>query len=325
MTSQVLLHPDDDLTQDDQETWSSLIDQVKVGNSRKSTELEVAPKPTLCVKTKDKEGNKVFLNICTTDSIPEPKKKTVEELVKMLDSEEEMLAADYRIPMSIGECPHAEVDKKGQGCSLHDVAIHPNYVKTLKEEPAFMNFFLQVVFEGLTAKFSVELEWDWLILKNRTHVGRIKPHVIRTYRKPVIQELEKSETSANKRPAKKSSKPTQPAPKPDYIVLQEPIEGTPNYLIIEVWLPGIESSSKLTLDVGEDRLTLHAHPAKYFLDIELPYDVIPLESGAQYDTDAQLLTVALMTTCAVDLPGKPERVISLDREKFLQNLKANDK
>ena len=41
MTSQVLLHPDDDLTQDDQETWSSLIDQVKVGNSRKSTELEV--------------------------------------------------------------------------------------------------------------------------------------------------------------------------------------------------------------------------------------------------------------------------------------------
>ena len=47
------------------------------------------------------------------------------------------------------------MDKKGQGCSVHDVAIHPNYVKTLKEEPAFMNFFLQVVFEGLTAKFSV--------------------------------------------------------------------------------------------------------------------------------------------------------------------------
>ena len=29
--------------------------------------------------------------------------------MKMLDSEEEMIAADYRIPMSIGETPHAEV------------------------------------------------------------------------------------------------------------------------------------------------------------------------------------------------------------------------
>jgi len=105
---------------------------------------------------------------------------------------------------------------------------------------------------------------------------------------------------------------------------QEPIEGTPNYLIIEVWLPGIESSSKLTLDVGEDRLTLHAHPAKYFLDIELPYDVVPMESGAQYDTEVQLLTVALMTTCAVELPSKPDRVISLDRERFLRDLNNND-
>ncbi|KAL5269424.1 hypothetical protein ACHWQZ_G003040 [Mnemiopsis leidyi] len=303
--------------------WNSLLDQVKVGEARKSTEIEVAPKPSFCVKTKEKEGGKVFLNICTVDSIPEPKKKTVEDLVKMLDSEDEMIAADYRIPMSIGEAPHAEVDKKGVGCSVHDIAINPNYVKILKSEPAFMNFFLQVVFEGLTAKFSIELEWDWVILKNRTHVGRVKPHMIRTYKKPVIQELEKTES--NKRSAKKSSKPTQPAPKPDYIVLQEPIEGTPNYLIIEVWLPGIESSSKLTLDVGEDRLTLHAHPAKYFLDIELPYDVVPLESGAQYDTEAQLLTVALMTTCAVDLPGKPDRVLSLDREKFLQALRDNDK
>jgi hypothetical protein len=37
------------------------------------------------------------------------RKKTVEDLVKMLDSEEEMLATDYRIPMSIGDSPHAEV------------------------------------------------------------------------------------------------------------------------------------------------------------------------------------------------------------------------
>jgi hypothetical protein len=52
-----------------------------------------------------------------------------------------------------------QVDKKGQGCSVHDIAINPNYVKTIKEEPAFMNFFLQVVFEGLTAKFNVSVNF----------------------------------------------------------------------------------------------------------------------------------------------------------------------
>ena len=87
---------------------------------------------------------------------------------------------------------------------------------------------------------------------------------------------------------------------------QEPLQGTPNYLIIEVKLPGIESSSKLTLDVGEDRMTLHAHPAKYFLDVEMPYDVVPMKSGAQYDTENQLLTVALMTTCGEGKQAKGE-------------------
>ena len=85
----------------------------------------------------------------------------------------------------------------------------------------FVNPYLNLVFLSncLTSYISqIELEWDWVILKNRTHVGRVKPHMIRTYKKPVIQELEKTES--NKRSAKKSSKPTQPAPKPDYIVLQ---------------------------------------------------------------------------------------------------------
>jgi hypothetical protein len=44
--------------------------------------------------------------------------------------------------------------------------------------------------------------------------------MIRTYRKPVIQEMEKTEGNMTRKPGKKSTKPTQPAPKPDYIVLQ---------------------------------------------------------------------------------------------------------
>ena len=41
MTSQVLLHPDDNITEDDEHLWGNLIDQAKVGVTRKPTEIEV--------------------------------------------------------------------------------------------------------------------------------------------------------------------------------------------------------------------------------------------------------------------------------------------
>ena len=44
MASQVLLHPDDDLTKDDEDLWGNLLDEVKVGDTRKPTEIEVNSK-----------------------------------------------------------------------------------------------------------------------------------------------------------------------------------------------------------------------------------------------------------------------------------------
>ena len=55
---------------------------------------------------------------------------TVEELVALLESEDEMTAADYRIPMSIGESPHAEVKGQGprkviEGVYVPHLQLHP--------------------------------------------------------------------------------------------------------------------------------------------------------------------------------------------------------
>eukprot|EP00116_Pleurobrachia_bachei_P007578 sb/3467840/ len=193
-TSQLLLNPEEDISKEDEEFWSSLMSKVNLGEQQQNqqqqptNQVEVAPRPSFCIKTKNKEETKVFLNICTHDDIPAPKKMTVEELVALLESEDDMAAADYRIPMSIGEQPHAElsqipqdkswvrglhspylypppttdftspfsqVDKKGAGCTVYDIVINTGYVKTLKEESVFLNFFLQVVYQGLDAKFSV--------------------------------------------------------------------------------------------------------------------------------------------------------------------------
>lgn len=54
------------------------------------------------------EGNKekVFVNICQSNSVPPPPDLSREELVELLQSED---PSGYRVPMSLGE-PHSEVD-----------------------------------------------------------------------------------------------------------------------------------------------------------------------------------------------------------------------
>ena len=61
----------------------------------------------LCAKTADSKGNKIFVNICVIDEIPEPKELTEEELMELWQSED---ATDFRIPLSLQE-PHDELDK----------------------------------------------------------------------------------------------------------------------------------------------------------------------------------------------------------------------
>ena len=63
--------------------------------------------PGMCVKTLSEPGKqKVFVNICQSNSVPQPPELSREELVQLLQSED---PSGYRVPMSLGE-PHTEVD-----------------------------------------------------------------------------------------------------------------------------------------------------------------------------------------------------------------------
>ena len=47
--------------------------------------------------------------------------------------------------------------------------------------------------------------------------------------------------------------------------------------------PMQKSTKDTTLDVGEDQVVLHVHPARYHLDLGLPFDVDSETCGAQYN------------------------------------------
>ena len=73
--------------------------------------VEFVPKPGHVLKLRNKNEEKVFINICTSEKVPAAKDISDEELVKVLESVD---PTQYRVPMSLGE-PHVEVDNRGQG------------------------------------------------------------------------------------------------------------------------------------------------------------------------------------------------------------------
>ncbi|XP_033635576.1 PIH1 domain-containing protein 1-like [Asterias rubens] len=258
----------------------------------------VKPQPGFCIKTRNESNAKVFINVCKSAELPSPNDITEEELIKILDSSE----PDYRVPLSIGE-GHAEMDKTGKGCTAYDVMINTDFFEKVQKSNVFKGFLMSVVFEGLENKYNIQLERNWVQLKNRKCLGTLGEHNIRTQSKPRILEVESlnDENQGSPQDQPKKSLITEVegmsdrvvAPEPEYIIMREPPEGHPEFLVIEIKLPGVKTAKTLSLDLGEDRVLLHAHPNLYHMDIYLPFDVNSDEAGAQFNKDNKVLTVTL--------------------------------
>ena len=60
----------------------------------------VIPDPGLCVKTKNVQSTKFFINVCKVEAIPPAKPITEEALQAIIASDD--YNTDYKIPMSLG-------------------------------------------------------------------------------------------------------------------------------------------------------------------------------------------------------------------------------
>ncbi|XP_015259438.1 PREDICTED: PIH1 domain-containing protein 1 [Cyprinodon variegatus] len=278
MTDSSLLGSELELQQQE-ELYQQLLLQT-MGNLPTETQESklIRPQPGICVKTSSEPGKeKVFINICQSNSVPCPPELSREELVQLLQSED---PSGYRVPMSLGE-PHTEVDNNSQGCTAYDVVINQDFFQKCQKDPLFQQFVILVCVEGLENKYSLELNRDWKVLKNRKFLGSLSEQNIRTKSRPVIQELlpQKDSTACAKRP--------------EFSLFVEPPTGPPEYLIAEIKLPGVSSSRSLVLDIGEDRLVLTARPSLYNLDIFHPFFIDQENSVAQYNNSTQILTVTM--------------------------------
>ncbi|TNN52179.1 PIH1 domain-containing protein 1 [Liparis tanakae] len=162
----------------------------------------IRPQPGMCVKTLSHPGQqKIFVNICQSNSVPLPPEISREELVELLQSED---PSGYRVPMSLGE-PHTEVDNNSQGCTAYDVVVNQEFFQ--------------------------KCQVYWKVLKNRKFLGSVSEQNIRTKSRPVIQELQYVPRSREDS--------TATARRPEFTLLVEPPAGDPEYLIAEIQLPGV--------------------------------------------------------------------------------------
>ncbi|XP_072165500.1 PIH1 domain-containing protein 1-like [Diadema setosum] len=276
----------------------------------------VTPEPGVCIKTKDNTGGKVFINLCHTSEMPAPKDINDAELLELLESPE---ITDYRVPMSIGEA-HAEIDNSGNGCTAYDIMINKKFFDKVEKNNLFKGFLMSVAFEALEQKYNILLNRNWSQLKKRKCLGTLHQHNLRAKSKPRILEMEHPEESADSTlpadsrgqqvtakkpliteltsevqssPGTESDAEGVKAPEPKYTMMREPIDGHPEFLVVDIELPGVKTAKTLTLDLGEDRILLHAHPRAYHLDIFLPFDVDQDTSGSQFNRDTQTLTLTL--------------------------------
>ncbi|XP_053095323.1 PIH1 domain-containing protein 1 [Pangasianodon hypophthalmus] len=240
----------------------------------------IRPQPGLCVKTfslPDKQ--KVFVNICQSADVPPPPLISHDALVELLESDD---PTGYKVPMSLGEA-HAEMDNNSNSCTVYDVVINEEFFQKCQKDSLFQQFVIAVSLEGLENKYKLQLNRDIKILKNRKFMGSLTEQNIRMKSKPVIQEISSEETQSQLSTVRR----------PQVCLVVEPPVGQVEYLIAEVQLPGVSSVRSLVLDLGEDRLVLNARPSLFYLDIFLPFLIDQENSGAQYNTDTQVLTVTM--------------------------------
>lgn len=300
MSDKTLLEIDDTILRQNlllsENKHESEIDEIlKQGFESKPKSIIIHPSPGVCIKTKTDAGEKVFLNVCTTNKIPPPEDISEETLISLLDQE----TPAYSIPMSIGE-ERLEPDKGGTLCMTHDVAINKNYFEKCQTQNYLWLFTMTVIIEGVSHKFAKSLDSKTcIILKNRKVMGTIQPQriddrearqVLPQSKKPLIQEISNTlSTDRSVTLAQLQNNCQKPATN-NYVILKESLEGIAKRLIGLFLIPKGVSSQDLNVLVDVDRVIVTTtNENKFAYDICMPYTINLNETESFFDKDLRIL------------------------------------
>lgn len=294
---------------------------------REITELEkergidvtfINPVAGYVIKTSADGNKKCFINVCANEHVKKPSSSPAVQ--------EGSRGLQWSLPHSLSPV-REDIDNKKVRCDVYDVVFHPDTLHLAQNNKAFRDMVNNTACEAIESNFDVKLDKKNLKFPKLQYKGMQHATVIRkpskdkpVEREPQEQELfDKLYSSASeskvKPKKKKSPKKTNPEDsslthtQPNYIIkhrshidMQECVEhkdakmntAIPKELVVEIDLPLLKSASDITLDVTERSLQLLSEkPAKYKLDLTLPYHVNQDCGNAKFDKDFRKLIVTL--------------------------------
>ncbi|KAK9512982.1 hypothetical protein O3M35_001280 [Rhynocoris fuscipes] len=278
----------------------------------------INPEDGYVIKSSADGKQKIFINICSNDKVGKPSSSA--------RIENGSRGLDWSIPFLQGK-PRTDLDKKNELCSVFDVIFHPDTLYLAKKDERIKKLVDDTALSAVEDSFKVKIDRKNLIFPKIKYKGRKIAPVIRKRRDDYVENTEEDENDIMSGcpypygipPKEHTPKPTVPRGNydddkelyaiPHYIVkhkrdfdMQEfryskdaKIHAAiPSELVVEIDLPLVKSTADVNLDVIDKSLSLISEkPAKYKLNISLPYSVDDENGNAKFDCKKKKLIVTL--------------------------------
>ena len=239
-------------------------------NTDRNTQF-VRPTKGFAMKTSDRAGGKVFINLCSSPQIPQPPKITAEMLA---ESE-----CRVRIPLSMGE-PREDTDKEGKECTVYDAIMHTDVVERSKTEKDMKDFVVELCLQWIEQKHDLQFRRPVKFPKGMLAKGEPDIQTIRRNTNHMVAEVGEDAYAPQ-------AEPVRPVEEPDFSIAVE--DGR---VVLIVAMPRIESAAGLSLEHSSRRLFLKAD-GHYALTVMLPESVEKEGADSEFNKTDKTLTIWL--------------------------------
>ncbi|GIY76881.1 PIH1 domain-containing protein 1 [Caerostris darwini] len=164
-------------------------------------ENRINTKPGFCIKSRNEQGVKTFINVCRCDTVPKPDEK----LLACRNKEAE---SPIRFPLGLG-LPHQEKDKSGKDCICFDVILNSEFIDTLLKDDAALDYIVALCIDGIRDKYGILINKETCVKLTKSYHGDairrfiknndpfslpsfLKGNTPQSSSAPLIQELESS-------------------------------------------------------------------------------------------------------------------------------------
>lgn len=280
----------------------------------------IKPLPGYVIKTVVDGKTKAFVNVCHCDLIGKPSSQCSV-------NESGQKGLKWSIPYAQSQ-PRKDYDNRSVECIVYDVVFHYDTLHLTKSNKNFRKLVTDTALDAVEGAFQVSLDRVNLKFPKLQYKGVAKMTVIRQksknsetqqkdglidtlYRAPEQSKMAQDNSADKENVSKQTSTP---APQQEYttpsykLVHRKEVEyhemteeldakmdaAIPKELVLVIELPLLKSANQCTLNVTSSEVHLISdNPAKYKLEIKLPYTVLEKDGSAKFNTDDKTLTIVL--------------------------------